>query len=472
MKQNSNIIYSILLVVGDFLALVSAFVIAYILRVKYDTRPLLEQIPSTQYLKIFLTILPLWILVHAFIGLYKKEVYSNRFGELGRLIVGSFLGMLVIIGYDFVDTRNIFPARLVAVYGLILSLILLVVFRAVARLVRALLFSFGVGVINVLIIGNNEASKTIIDEIKNTHKTGYKIVGIVSSRQSKYPTFKDFSEATNQLNDIDNIIQTVMYKDSQRNDEIMIFAQTNHINYNFTPGNNELFVGNLEVQLFRGIPVVTVHQTPLTGWGRIFKRAFDILVSLILILILSPIFIVVSVLEKLSDPKSPILFRQKRLTQFNKQFVVYKFRTHIAKYNGLTPEQAFQKMGKPELAKTYRKAGDQIPNDPRVSVLGKFLRVTSIDELPQLFNVFLGQISLVGPRALIPEELNTYQQKHNILSIKSGITGLAQVSGRKDISFEDRRKLDLYYVQNWSFWLDITILLRTLRAVINGIGAK
>ncbi len=129
-------------------------------------------------------------------------------------------------------------------------------------------------------------------------------------------------------------------------------------------------------------------------------------------------------------------------------------------------------MGKPELIKKYRDNGDFLPDDPRISGIGKFLRKTSLDELPQLWNVLRGDISLVGPRALVPEELNQYDKKHAILSVKSGLTGLAQISGRRSISFEERRKLDVYYVQNWSFWLDISILIRTLRAVLTGNGAE
>ena len=129
-------------------------------------------------------------------------------------------------------------------------------------------------------------------------------------------------------------------------------------------------------------------------------------------------------------------------------------------------------MGQPELIKKYRNNGDFLENDPRVSSLGRFLRRTSRDELPQLFNVVKGDISLVGPRALVPKELEQYQQRHHILSVKSGMTGLAQVSGRLDIGFEERRRLDMYYVQNWSFWLDIIILLRTLRTVLTAKGAK
>ena len=252
----------------------------------------------------------------------------------------------------------------------------------------------------------------------------------------------------------------------------MIYAQTHHIAYKFTPGNNELFVGNLEVQLLRGTPVVTVHQTPLIGWGSIVKRTFDILLGTILVIITSPLTILTAILLKISSPSAPVLLKQTRLTRFNREFTVYKFRSFHPEFNDMSPEDAFHKMGKPELIKPYREGGDHIASDPRISSFGKILRASSMDELPQLLNVVKGDISLVGPRALVPQELKNYSQKHNILSIKSGLTGLAQVSGRRNISFDERRQLDLYYVQNWSFWLDITILLRTLRAIINGIGAK
>lgn len=141
-------------------------------------------------------------------------------------------------------------------------------------------------------------------------------------------------------------------------------------------------------------------------------------------------------------------------------------------YNGLSPEAAFEKMDKPSLIKEYRDNGDFLPKDPRISKLGRFLRMTSLDETPQLWNVLKGDLSLVGPRALVPEEIKLASNKHHITSVKSGLTGLAQVSGRKEISFEERRKLDVYYVQNWNFWLDLVILAKTLRVVINGRGAK
>ena len=129
-------------------------------------------------------------------------------------------------------------------------------------------------------------------------------------------------------------------------------------------------------------------------------------------------------------------------------------------------------MGRPELTEQYRASGDQLPHDPRITRLGRFLRATSLDELPQLWNVVRGDISLVGPRALQPGELEKYPNRNLILSAKSGLTGLAQVSGRRDISFEERRSLDTYYIQNWSLAMDIQIVLKTILMVLLRRGAK
>lgn len=474
MKNNASLVYALFLIFGDFLALIAAFISAYVLRVKIDDRPLIQQIPAETYLYASLAVLPLWIAVHALIGLYHRNTYQNRFREFGKLIVGSFLGILVVIGYDFVSNEELFPARLVVVYALLLGFSYLVLFRALARLMRSIFFSFGSGVTNVLIIGGDSNARAgLIAELENTRRSGHRIVGIVGDTE-KFQEFESFDEAINNLQNttIHAIIQTELYKNGTKNDEIMNYAQNQHVTYRFIPGNSELFIGNIEVELFRGTPVVTVHQTALIGWGRIFKRLFDICAGLVMLILASPILLLVAFASKIQEPRGRILFRQVRLTLFDKPFTAYKFRTVVTKFNGLSPEEAFEKMGKPELAKKYRAGGDSIDNDPRFSKLGRFLRTTSLDELPQLLNVIKGDISLIGPRALVPEELKNYPHKHNILSVRSGLTGLAQVSGRRDLSFEERRKLDAYYVQNWSFWLDIVILFKTVRAVIAGIGAK
>jgi exopolysaccharide biosynthesis polyprenyl glycosylphosphotransferase len=475
MRNNSSLVYSIILVIGDFLALIAAFSVAYIIRVQYDERPLIQQVPSETYIYAFLAVLPLWILVHAVIGLYSRRTYESRFSEFGKLIVGSFLGILVVIGYDFVVESAIFPARLVVVYGFLLGFVFLVTFRTLARATRSVMFSFGRGIDNVLLVGEGPLARSIVEQLSESDNSGYKVAAVVGKDHFEgVKNYASFESAIKHLDatGINSIVQTQLNGSGLKNEEIFSYAQANHIAYRFIPGNSELLVGNIEVELFRETPVVTVHQTALVGWGRLAKRAFDLLLGSILLLLASPVLIATALVMKLLSPREPVLFRQKRLTQFDKPFTVFKFRSQYKRFDGTTPEEAFAILDRPELAKDYRANGDKLDKDPRVTPIGKFLRLTSLDELPQLINVVLGDISLVGPRALIPEELRDYKHRHHILSVKSGLTGLAQVSGRRDISFEERRKMDMYYVQNWSFWLDISILLRTIRAVIGGVGAK
>ena len=240
----------------------------------------------------------------------------------------------------------------------------------------------------------------------------------------------------------------------------------------FLPNQDRLISQLNSVEIIGGLPVIDIKITKLFGAGQFWKRLMDITGSLIGIIIALPIMTIVAIIMKIIAPKDSIFFRQIRLTKFNKEFYIYKFRSQKAEYDGLTPEQAFEKMNKPELIKKYRENGDSLDDDPRVTKIGKFIRATSLDELPQLFNVLKGDISLVGPRALIPQEINQYKKKDIILAVKSGVTGLAQVSGRRDISFEERRRLDVYYVQNWSTLLDIQIIFKTIASVIFRRGAK
>lgn len=473
MKNNFSILYACFLIIGDFLAVLAAFVAAYILRVKFDPRPLIEQIPALTYFTVFASVLPLWILVHAVIGLYTQDIYEKRLKELGRLFMGSFVGILVIIGFDFVVEDEIFPARLVPVYGVLLSFGFLVLFRTIARSIRRQLFRVGWGVSNILIIGKGHATRELVDLIKQTNVTGLRLVGSVGLDLEVAPSYEDFQEAITSLSQpIHGIVQTELYTAQEKNNEVVRYAHENHVAYRFIPGNSELFVGKIAVELFGDIPVVAVHQTALLGWGRLAKRLFDLVVATTALFFLWPFFAVIALIQKILDPKGPVFLRQTRLTRFNREFRVYKFRTHRSDISGISDEEAFEKLGKPELYEQYIKNDYVLENDPRITRFGKFMRLTSIDELPQFINVLLGDVSLVGPRALIPSELNTYLKKHTILSVKSGMTGLAQVSGRESLGFEERRKLDVFYVQNWTFWLDISILIRTIRTVLTGSGAK
>lgn len=475
MKTNGSLLYNICLAIGDSLALIAAFSAAWLLRIDYSDKPFIGGISGYEYLAVFISILPFWIITFALLGLYNHNIYEKRFTEFYRLLVGCFIGLLFIIFWEYALNRPIFPARIIPVYGFVFGFIGLLVLRTVIRAIRTQLFRFNKGVTNIILVGNTSVATEMANMLSDSSRSGYRILGIVGDKRRSEPAdFTDFSEAIEHIKeeDIHGIIQTELYPNEDRNREILGYAQQHHISYRFVPGNTELFVGNIKVDLFRSsIPVIAVHQTPLLGWGQIAKRLFDIFVSSIMIIITSPLLLLIALLTK-STTRGSILFKQKRVTRFNQTFKVYKFRSQYAQYDGTTPEEAFAMMGKPELSVQYRSNGDQLDNDPRVTPLGKFLRKTSLDELPQFFNVLRGDISLVGPRPLIPQEISLYNKKHTILSVKPGLTGLAVVSGRRDISFEERRKLDIYYVQNWSFWLDIVILFKTIRVVLARKGAK
>jgi exopolysaccharide biosynthesis polyprenyl glycosylphosphotransferase len=480
MKNNASLVYNLFLVLGDFLALVAAFVGAYVLRVRLHVRlnpNHLGIVHALTYIEVFLVLLPFWILIFALLGLYNSSIYENRFREAGRLLVGSFIGMLFVVFWNFAASKPIFPARLIPIYGFILGFIFLVIFRGIARLIRTLFFKHTIGLTNVLLVGSNSTTDELVTSLSDP-KTGYQVLAVVGNQTSvlrAIPTFRTFDTFlhSKEAEQIHYIIQTELYANEATNSEILTYAQEQHIAYRFTPGNSELFVGNIEVELFQSrIPVIAVRQTALFGWGRVVKRLADLLLGSLLFIIASPFMLVVAVAIKLSDPRAPILFRQTRLTRYNQKFTAYKFRTVKAAYNGLDPEEAFTKMGKPELIAAYRENADFIPNDPRFTAFSRFVRRASLDELPQLFNLLRGDISLVGPRPLIPQELTLYKKRHQILSVKSGMTGLAVVSRRPDMSFDERRKLDLYYVQNWSMWLDLIIVARTVWVVVTGRGAR
>ncbi len=475
MKNNSSLLYSFILLIGDFVSLVAAFILAYIIRVKLDTRPLPAQVPAHTYLLIFLVLLPFWLMIFGFLNMYKSEVYENRFSEAARIAIGSFIGTLFLLSSGYVLNRTIFPARLVPVYGLIISMLLVLFSRTLLRASRRSLFARGIGVNHVLLVGGTPITNELYHSLSHTGLTGYTVVGVVSGHhhfadipaKKQFASFEEAIEAL-QKHTIQSVVQSELFADTNENDEILSYAQEHHMAYRFVPGNNNVFVGKVDIGLLQNIPVVSVHQTALVGWGRIAKRLLDILTSIIGIIVTSPIMLLLALYLKIFDG-GDVLLKQQRLTRFNTTFNIYKFRTHRHKYNGLDPVDAFTKMGRPDLFEKFTKHGNFLPNDPRIGKFGNFLRATSLDELPQLFNILKGDISLVGPRALIASDLEEYPLKNLILSVKSGLTGLAQISGRNNIPVEERRKLDIYYVQNWSFWFDIVILLKTFVQVLKRI---
>ena len=456
--------------IGDALAVVGAYSIAFILRVKISDAPVVNAIAADTYLGSLLILLPFVIVIFSVVGLYRTIRNDSLISTIGKLLLGAFLAMLFMVFIDYFHPATIFPAKKVPLYGLVISIILLAVERGLLYLIRYLRNRTNIGLPSVLVIGDNETAKLLVRDIERP-SSSYRLQGVVGDGRLKWTTYKTFDEAV--ANFLPNIIIQVTSADKPKVDnKILAFAQKHYIDFKFVPSDINDLSDHVEMELFMGdIPMMSVEPTRLVGWGRFVKRLFDIVVSFIAIVVLSPIFLLVFIAEKITDPKASAIFHQIRLTRGDQKFMLYKFRTQYAKYDGTTPEQAFKRIGRPELIKKYRDNGDFLDDDPRVTPIGKYLRRLSLDELPQLFNVLKGDISLVGPRALIPQELNKYEQKHKILNVKSGITGLAQISGRRDLPWEQRRKLDVYYVQNWSFALDIQILFKTVWKVFTSKGA-
>ena len=468
-RVRNSPLFIILMIIGDVLAVVTAYVIAYILRVRISDIPPHVFISARDFFgSIILLLVPFTVIWFSLVGLY-RQMPSKRLTEIGRVLIGAFGALMFMVFIDYFYNDPIFPAKLVPIYGFIFSLLLISLGRGILYFARFLRRRKKLGVSSIMIIGDNDVARIVFDDIESPN-SDYKIHSVIGDRRKNFVTHRTFAEAISKSNPT-IIIQIATPESPTIDTTILNYAQKNFISFKFVPSEINDIPDRIEVGLFMGnIPMMSVSQTTLLGWARVGKRIVDVAISGLALLILSPILLIVAILNKIII--GHIFFFHNRLTRGDQIFPLIKFQTVRADLSGMTPEEAFTKIGRSELIKKYRANGDFLPNDPRYGTWSKFLRKTSIDELPQLWNVFRGDISLVGPRALAPEELNNFHNKHTILNVKSGVTGLAQISGRRDLPWEQRRKLDVYYVQNWSFGLDIAIMWRTFWQVLFGRGAK
>ncbi len=479
MPSKNTKLYSLILLLADIFVLMAVFTLAYIVRVQIDNRPLVANIYAVDFLISSIIIVAAWVAIFASFGLYSASTYNRRLVEWSKLALGSFIGILLVIGWEYITEEHIFPARLVMVYVLFGSFAVLILEREILRIARGLLFRFGRGIRRVLIIGNSDATRDIAFNMSDTKRSGYKIVAIAGPAKvvPKSLDLHHFGSVESALKEIkklrvSTIIQTDLYDSEKRNQKILNAAQINHISYSFIPGEPEFYAGKNTVDVFLGYPMITVSETPLVGWGAIAKGVFDRFAALILVVLLSPVFLVIIVLQKILNP-GPIFYTHKRLSRFSQPIGLVKFRSMKDRPTAhLNAAEEFRQMGREDLALEYER-DHKVENDPRVTRFGQFLRDTSLDELPQIFSVLKGDLSLVGPRPIMPSEAKFSPVKTALLhSVKSGVTGLWQVSGRNELSFEERIELELYYARNWTFWLDIKILLKTVTVVFKRTGAK
>ena len=474
MKRDSGIIFHIFLIIGDALAISLSFLVAYLIRIHLDQRPFYFEANPSEFVLSFLFLLPIYIIVLVAFGLYKKSalVGRNSSSTVGRLFLASVVGMMAIISYDFFFRIDLFPVRIMAFYAVLSCFVFLCIFRGLVRFLRNQFLRHRRTTLRAVIIGGSKNTEYLADYISAFPESGFSLAGIVSAqkyipkdlRKKQYSSLKEALKRSKP----DVIFQT----DDRNTDYVYRQAIDRHLLYYFVPSSATLTSQMGELELVGDTPAILVRVTPLAGGAQVVKRFFDIVISLITLIIAAIPMLIIWIMQEIADPEAPAIYAETRLSRYNRHFKIYKFRSMKPEYSGMSPEEAFKKMGKPQLIKKYRDNGDKIPNDPRITKLGHFLRKTSLDELPQLFNVLKGDISMVGPRALVPGELRHYGDRSLLLSVKSGLTGLAQVSGRRDISFDERRALDIYYIQNWSLGLDLKIMFRTIGAVLFRKGAK
>ena len=454
MRKEPGFAYRVFLLIGDAIAIVLSFGFAYYFRVNIDSR-------LSNFIISGILLLPVWLIVLSSLGLYSKRVINRRFLQAWRLLLASAVSIMVIITYDFFRTSltnrpTLFPAVMIAVYAALFCFVALVVERSIITFISRSVHRRNMDLIRTVVVGDSDNTTQLLLGI--SPDTGFKVVGVVANdkyipEEWQKRKYESLEKAFKNLRP-----DAIIHAGSKNIEEYNKMAIDHHALYYYSPSESSIITLSGNVEFIAATPIVLVRATPLAGGARIYKRFTDI------------VFIWIA--QKIAEPHSPAIYKDTRLTQFNEEFPLLKFRSIKQEYSGLTPEEAFEKMGKPELSEKYRKQGDYVKNDPRYTKLGLFLRKTSLDELPQFFNVLKGDISLIGPRALQPIELKDYGDRGLLLSVKSGLTGLAQVSGRRNISFNERRALDIYYVQNWTPALDVQIFFRTIASVFGHIGAK
>jgi exopolysaccharide biosynthesis polyprenyl glycosylphosphotransferase len=316
-----------------------------------------------------------------------------------------------------------------------------------------------IGVHRVLLIGKNSKMDIISQAIKNNKNLGYKVIDQIDTAHLK--VIKIIKEQRG----IDEIILCEPSIIDDEQEKLIDYCTIHNVTYKYIPTGLQTF--KFEIGMLNGEPMIEVKNTPLDGWGRIYKRTFDILASLIGIIVTSPIMILTAIAIKI-DSKGSIIYKNERIGSDGGKFFVYKFRYFKDKFciskdnprlqDALTYEKELIEKQSVRRGPLYK-----IKSDPRKTRVGNFIERYSIDELPQFFNVLFGSMSLVGPRPHQEREIEKYMEYHRrLLTIKPGVSGMAQISGRSDLDFEDEYKLDLYYIENWSMFLDIIICLKTI----------
>ncbi|PID52606.1 MAG: hypothetical protein CR972_01220 [Candidatus Moraniibacteriota bacterium] len=467
--KKSELFFSIIQVFTDFILVVSAALLAFKLRNIGGVQTLIQKeglyhIPFEQYRALAVLIAVVAVAIYAFEGLYQVRVTRKFWAETYSVFKATTI-VVVLVMIGFFLQREWFSSRfiIVAAWGLV---IFFVSFGRVFlhSLQKFLVTNKGIGVHRVLLLGLSEKMKYICRVIRVQKGLGYKVV-----EHMEYINIQKIKK----VKEREGIDEVIVHETAMPDDllvKLYDYCMINNITYKFIPSSRQ--TTRFEMSMFEGEPIIELLHTSLDGWGKVAKRCMDLMISVVLILCTSPIMFVVAILIKLENRHAPIVFKNARIGANGKEFFVYKFRymqwkwCTTKKNPNWKEAMAFEKK---LIKKQSVRVGPiyKIQNDPRKTWIGKYLERFSIDEFPQFFNVFKGEMSLVGPRPHQEREVEKYREYHRrLLTIKPGITGMSQISGRSDLDFEDEFRLDVYYIENWSIFLDIKILLKTPIAIL------
>lgn len=417
----------------------------------------------------------IWHLIFDYFEIYQSRRLSSGKGLFTDIIKATTIGTLMIFAF-FVVSRWSSVNYIFMILFWCNYLYITLSFRIVLWQVLKYIRKFGRNLRNIIIVGTNKRAINYGQRIKEKPELGYRVIGFVDYscsiqpefRQSGYILLSDMENFPSLIREhaVDEVVVSLPLKSYyEQITRIVSICEQQGIIIRFFSDMFEMKLAKAKMELFDTETMLTIYTGGMQGWPVVVKRMMDFMIASVLLLILSPLLLITALLIKIDNP-GPAIFVQERLGLNKRHFRMYKFRTMHTGAESIQAE--FETMN--ELNGPVFK----IKNDPRITRLGRFLRKTSIDELPQLFNVIKGDISLVGPRPLPVRDYRGFNQdfQRRRFSVHPGITCLWQISGRNHISFDRWMEMDMEYIDNWSLWLDLKILVKTLPAVIKGTGAS
>lgn len=449
----------------DFVMLALAGLSAYFLRFNsffVKLKPVIFNLPFEKYLPLMLGVAGGWLLLFIFSGLYSGDTNRRLTSELSRVFFSCSTGLAAVTIFIFFR-GELFNSRFIVLAGWVLAIVFVGFGKIFLRLIKNAFYRFNIGVRRLVIIGEGHVADVLRQFLFARKGFGYAVVGQFAHFDDKIAKELTCAVKKGQL---DQILLTDPKADAAEALAIIDFCEMYHLDFKYSADLFSTYVSNMSVVTIGGIPIVEWHKTRLQAWGRVIKRVLDIVLSILFLFVSVP-FQFLTALIILLETGWPIFYKNERIGENDKHFFVWKFRSMHQKFctgvqfgnntSAMKKEQELISAQNSKNGPVYK-----IKDDPRITCFGRFIRRWSLDELPQLFNVLKGEMSLVGPRPHQPREVAQYQKHHRkVLNIKPGLTGLAQISGRSDLEFEEEVRLDTFYLEHWSVFLDLIIILKT-----------